>query len=111
MVAISWIVLILSGVLESVWAAALTASDGFTKLWPSVLFGVALAVSMIGLGWSLRTIPLGTGYAVWVGVGVVGTALWGILALGEPVSVARVICLVAIVGGIVGLQLTGSGHH
>ncbi len=106
---ISWIVLVLSGVLESVWAAALTATEGFTRLWPSVVFGVALAFSMAGLGWALRTIPLGTGYAVWVGIGVVGTALWGIVALGEPVTVARIVCLVAIVGGIVGLKLT-SGH-
>ncbi|WP_151524987.1 DMT family transporter [Serinicoccus kebangsaanensis] len=105
----SWIVLVLSGVLESVWAAALTATEGFTRLWPSVVFGVALAFSMAGLGWALRTIPLGTGYAVWVGIGVVGTALWGIVALGEPVTVARIVCLVAIVGGIVGLKLT-SGH-
>lgn len=110
MVALSWIVLVVSGVLEAVWAGALTRSDGFTRLWPTVVFGVALALSMAGLGWSLRTIPLGTGYAVWVGIGVVGTALYGIVALDEPVSVARVLCLVAIVGGIVGLKLTTTGH-
>lgn len=106
MVALSWVVLVLSGVLESVWAAALTRSEGFTRLWPSVLFGVALAFSMAGLGWSLRTIPLGTGYAVWVGIGVVGTAAFGIVALHEPLTVARMLCLLAIVGGIVGLKLT-----
>lgn len=110
MAIISWIVLILSGVLESVWAAALTRSEGFSRLWPTVVFGVALAFSMAGLGWALRTIPLGTGYAVWVGIGVVGTALYGIVAMDEPVSVARILCLVAIVGGIVGLKLTTTGH-
>lgn len=111
MVALSWIVLVLSGVLESVWASALTRSEGFSRLWPSVVFVVALIASMAGLGFALRTIPLSTGYAVWVGIGVVGTALFGILALKEPVSVARVVCLVAIVAGIVGLKLTGGGEH
>lgn len=112
MVIVAWVVLLISGVLEAVWAAALTASEGFTKLWPSVLFAVSLALSMGGLGWALRSIPLGTGYAVWVGIGVVGTAIYGAVALHEPVTIARVICLVAIVGGIVGLQLTSSnpGH-
>jgi quaternary ammonium compound-resistance protein SugE len=102
----AWIVLIISGVLESVWASALTRSEGFTKLWPSVVFGVALIASMAGLGYALKSIPLGTGYAIWVGIGVIGTALYGIVALDEPVTIARLICLVAIVGGIVGLKLT-----
>lgn len=108
--AIAWIVLVLSGVLESVWAGALTRSEGFSKLWPSVVFGVALVASMGGLGYALRSIPLGTGYAVWVGIGVVGTALYGIAALDEPVSVARIVCLVAIVAGIVGLKVTAPDH-
>nr|WP_272947947.1 SMR family transporter [Serinicoccus sediminis] len=111
MVALSWIVLVVSGVLEAVWAGALTRSEGFTRLWPSVVFGVALAASMAGLGWSLRTIPLGTGYAVWVGIGVVGTAVYGVVALGEPATVARVLCLVAIIAGIVGLKLTSGGAY
>jgi quaternary ammonium compound-resistance protein SugE len=102
----AWIVLVISGVLESVWASALTRSEGFTKLWPSVIFGVALIASMVGLGYALKSIPLGTGYAVWVGIGVVGTAIYGILALDEPITIARLVCLVAIVGGIVGLKLT-----
>lgn len=102
----AWIILVISGVLESVWAGALTRSEGFTKLWPSVIFGIALVASMAGLGYALKSIPLGTGYAVWVGIGVVGTAIYGIIALGEAVSVARIVCLVAIVGGIVGLKLT-----
>lgn len=102
----AWIVLIISGVLESVWASALTRSEGFTKLWPSVVFGVALIASMAGLGYALKSIPLGTGYAIWVGIGVIDTALYGIVALDEPVTIARLVCLVAIVGGIVGLKLT-----
>jgi len=108
--AVAWIVLVISGVLESVWAGALTRSEGFTKLWPSVVFGVALIASMLGLGYALKSIPLGTGYAIWVGIGVVGTAIYGIVALDEPVSIARVVCLVAIVGGIVGLKLTSTPH-
>lgn len=108
--AAAWIVLVLSGILESVWAGALTRSEGFTKLWPSVLFVVALIASMVGLGYALRTIPLGTGYAIWVGIGVLGTAIYGIVALGEAATVARMLCLVAIVGGIVGLKLTTPDH-
>jgi quaternary ammonium compound-resistance protein SugE len=106
----AWIVLIVSGVLETVWAAALTRSEGFTKLVPSVVFGVALVASMAGLGFALRSIPLGTGYAIWVGIGVLGTAVYGIVAMDEPVTVARLLCLVAIVAGIVGLKLTTPDH-
>lgn len=106
----AWIVLVISGVLESVWAGALSRSEGFTKLVPSIVFGVALVASMAGLGYALRSIPLGTGYAIWVGIGVVGTALYGIVALDEPLSIARIVCLVAIVGGIVGLKLTTPPH-
>ncbi|TQM35474.1 DMT family transporter [Pseudonocardia cypriaca] len=100
----AWIALIVSGVLETVWAAALSQSRGFTRLVPSVVFGVALVLSMVGLAIALRTIPVGTGYAIWVGIGAVGTATYGIVALGEPASVARLLCLVAIVAGVVGLK-------
>lgn len=106
----AWIVLIVSGVLESVWAAALTRSEGFSKLGPSIVFGVALLLSMGGLGLALRSIPLGTGYAIWVGIGVLGTVIYGIVAMDEPVTIARIVCLVAIVGGIVGLKLTTPDH-
>lgn len=106
----AWIILILSGILESVWAAALTRSEGFSKLGPSIVFGVALVLSMGGLGLALRSIPLGTGYAIWVGIGVLGTVIYGIVAMDEPVSIARGVCLVAIVGGIVGLKLTTPDH-
>jgi quaternary ammonium compound-resistance protein SugE len=100
----AWIALLVSGVLETVWAAALSQSRGFTRLVPSVVFGVALVLSMVGLAIALRTIPVGTGYAIWVGIGAVGTAAYGMIALGEPASVARLLCLVAIVAGVVGLK-------
>ena len=99
-----WTALVVSGVLETVWAAALSQSRGFTRLIPSVVFGVALVLSMIGLAYALRSIPVGTGYAVWVGIGAVGTAAYGMAVLGEPATVARLLCLVAIVGGVVGLK-------
>lgn len=101
----SWIVLILSGVLEAVWAAALSASQGLSRLRPSLLFLAALTLSMGGLAYALRGIPIGTGYAVWVGIGAVGTALYGMAALGDPVSAGRVVCLVLIVAGVVGLKV------
>jgi quaternary ammonium compound-resistance protein SugE len=99
----AWIVLVVSGVLETVWAAALAQSRGFTRLVPSVVFGVALVLSMAGLAYALRSIPVGTGYAVWVGIGAVGASVYGMVALGEPATAARLLCLVAIVGGVVGL--------
>ena len=100
----AWIVLVVSGVLETVWAAALSRSEGFSRPAPSIVFGVALVLSMIGLAFALKEIPVGTGYAVWVGIGAVGTALYGMAVLGEPVTAARLLCLVAIVGGVVGLK-------
>jgi quaternary ammonium compound-resistance protein SugE len=100
----AWIALVVSGILETVWAAALAQSRGFTRLLPSVVFGVAIVLSMAGLSYALRTIPIGTGYAVWVGIGAVGTAAYGMAALGEPATTARLLCLVAIVGGVVGLK-------
>ena len=101
----SWLILIVSGLLESVWAVALSRSAGFTRLVPSAIFGVALVLSMIGLGYALRTIPVGTGYAVWVGIGAAGTALTGMLVLGESAGVLRVLSLLLVVAGIVGLKV------
>jgi quaternary ammonium compound-resistance protein SugE len=101
----AWIVLIVSGILESVWAVALSRSQGFTRLGPSIVFGVALVLSMGGLAWALRTLPVGTGYALWVGIGVLGTAVYGMVALGEPATVGRLLCLLAIAAGVVGLKL------
>ncbi|MCO8269618.1 quaternary ammonium compound efflux SMR transporter SugE [Actinoplanes sp. TRM 88003] len=101
----AWIVLVVSGVLESVWAVALGRSQGFTRLTPSVIFVVALVASMIGLGYSLRSIPIGTGYAVWVGIGAVGTALAGMVFLGESANILRILSLLLVVAGVVGLKL------
>lgn len=101
----AWFVLVLSGVLESVWAAALSESRGFTRLAPSLLFCGALVLSMAGLALALRSLPLGTAYAVWVGIGVAGTAVYGIVVHGEPATAARALCLVAIAAGVVGLKL------
>ncbi|MDR3035659.1 MULTISPECIES: DMT family transporter [Kitasatospora] len=100
----AWVVLIVAGVLETVWAVALEASKGFSRLVPSVVFAVALALSMGGLAYAMRSIPLGTGYAVWVGIGAVGTAVYGMVAMGDAVSAARITCLVLILSGVVGLK-------
>ena len=99
----SWFLLVISGLLETAWAVALERSQGFTKPVPSVVFVVAIVLSMLGLGLALREIPVGTGYAVWVGIGAVGTALIGMIWLGEPANIARIVCLVLIVAGVVGL--------
>jgi quaternary ammonium compound-resistance protein SugE len=101
----AWLVLIVSGLFEAVWATALGASRGFTRLWPSLVFAGGLVISMGGLAWALRTLPVGTGYAVWVGVGAIATAVYGMIALGEPTTVARITCLVLIVAGVAGLKL------
>lgn len=103
--AMAWILLVVSGLFETVWAAALSRSNGFSRLVPSVVFGVALLVSMGGLALALRQLPVGTAYAVWVGIGAVGTAVYGMVALGEPATTARMLCLLAIVGGVAGLKL------
>ncbi|NUQ89566.1 DMT family transporter [Glycomyces sp. MUSA5-2] len=100
----AWVVLVLSGILETVWAAALGASSGLSKLRPSLLFFVALAGSMAGLAYAMRSIPIGTGYAVWVGIGAVGTAVYGMAVLGEPATVPRMLCLLLIVAGVMGLK-------
>lgn len=101
----AWIVLIVSGLLETAWAIALDRSAGFSRPVPTAIFGVALALSMAGLGFALRTIPVGTGYAVWVGIGAVGTAVVGMVALGESAALPRIICLSLVVSGVVGLKV------
>jgi quaternary ammonium compound-resistance protein SugE len=101
----AWVVLVISGVLETVWASALARSAGFSRLVPTVVFGVALVLSMAGLAYALRTVPVGTGYAIWVGIGAVGTAAYGMAVLGEPVTTARILCLVLIVAGVGGLKV------
>jgi quaternary ammonium compound-resistance protein SugE len=106
----AWIVLILSGLLEAGWALSMKASDGFTRLWPTVSFAVFAILSFAGLSWALRSLPVGVAYGVWVGVGAAATAILAILWLGESVSVLKIVSLVLIVAGVVGLNLSGAGH-
>jgi quaternary ammonium compound-resistance protein SugE len=101
----SWIVLIASGVLEAVWATALGKSEGFTKLWPSLIFAGGLLASMAGLAFALRTIPIGTGYAVWVGIGAALTVGYGMTFGGEAFSLVKVLLVLGIVACVVGLKL------
>jgi quaternary ammonium compound-resistance protein SugE len=101
----AWILLLVAGLFEVVWAVGLKYTDGFTRLLPSAITLTAMALSLMLLARALRTIPVGTGYAVWTGIGAVGTALVGIWLLGEPRAVGRLLAIAAIVGGIVGLKL------
>ena len=103
----SWLVLVLSGVLEAVWATALGRSAGLSRLLPSLVFAGALALSMAGLSYAMRSLPTGTAYAVWVGVGAGLTVVIGMATGTEPVSVARALLLAGLVGCIVGLKLVG----
>ena len=102
----SWIVLVISGVLEAVWATALGRSEGLSRLAPSITFAVALVLSMGGLAWAMRELPVGTAYAVWVGIGAVGTVGWAMATGQEPASLVRLLLVGLIVAGVVGLKLT-----
>lgn len=101
----AWAVLLISGVFEAGWALCLKASDGFTKLWPSLAFLVLMVVSLGGLAYALRTLPVGPAYAVWTGLGAAITAVVGMVWLDEGVSVLKLVSLVLIIAGIVGLNL------
>jgi quaternary ammonium compound-resistance protein SugE len=101
----AWTYLFVAGVLEIVWAVGLKYTEGFTKPLPSVITGAAIVASMVFLALALRTIPVGTGYAVWTGIGAVGTAILGIVLFAEPATAARLGCIGLIVAGIVGLKL------
>ncbi len=101
----SWIILFLAGLTEIGWAVGLKYTDGFRLFWPTVATVAAMAVSIWLLAVAMRTLPLGTAYAVWTGIGTVGTVIFGIMVLGEPASLARVGCIVLIVCGIAGLKL------
>lgn len=100
-----WVYLIIAGVLEIGWAVGLKYTNGFTRLWPSVGTIAAMILSMFLLSLSVKTIPVGTGYAAWTGIGAAGTAILGMLLLGEPKAAARVFCILLIIAGIVGLKL------
>ncbi|GAA2154638.1 quaternary ammonium compound-resistance protein SugE [Humibacillus xanthopallidus] len=99
-----WLVLILSGALEAVWATALAASDGFRRPRPTVLFAVALVLSMAGLAWAMTGLPAGTAYAVWVGIGAVGTVLLAVARREERLDLARGLLLLVLVGCVAGLK-------
>ena len=101
----SWFVLVLSGVLEAVWATALSKSDGFSRVVPTAVFGAGLLLSMLGLAFAMRTLPVGTAYAVWVGIGAVLTVAYAMITGAEPVTVVKIILLAGIVGCVAGLKL------
>lgn len=100
-----WIVLVLSGCLEAVWAVALDKSQGFSQLLPTVIFFVGMAGSMLGLSYALRELPVGVAYAVWVGIGAAVTVAWGAITGDSPVNGPQIACLVLLVGSIVGLKV------
>ena len=100
-----WAVLVLAGLFEIGWAIGLKYTDGFTKLWPTVGTVVSMAISLGLLGIAMKSLPVGTAYAVWVGVGAVGTAILGMVLLGEPANAGRMISLGLIIAGIIGLKL------
>jgi quaternary ammonium compound-resistance protein SugE len=105
----AWLLLIIAGLCEIVWAIGLKYAQGFTRFWPSVLTVTAMLVSIVLLGIAMKSLPVGTSYAVWVGVGAIGTAILGIVLLGESASAGRLASLGLIVAGIVGLKLATPG--
>ena len=104
----AWVYLLFAGLFEIGWAIGLKYTEGFTRLWPTVLTALSMVVSLVLLGLALKTLPVGTGYAVWTGIGAVGTVILGIVLLGEPATAGRLACVGLIVAGIVGLKLTAS---
>ena len=100
-----WVVLVVAGILEIGWAIGLKYTDGFTRPWPVIGTVVALVFSVVLLGIAVRDLPLGTAYAVWTGIGTVGTAILGIVLFREPATAARLFCIVLILAGIIGLKL------
>lgn len=101
----NWLVLICSGIMESVWAIALSKSQGFTQPIPTIIFFAAMVISMLGLSWATRNIPIGTGYAVWVGIGAALTAIYGMAFGGDTVSIAKIALLIGLMGCVAGLKL------
>jgi quaternary ammonium compound-resistance protein SugE len=105
----AWVVLVAAGLLEIGWAIGLKYTDGFTRLVPSVLTAGSMVASVALLTWALKTLPVGTAYAVWTGVGAVGTAILGMVLFDEPRTAARLACIALIVAGIVGLKVFSDG--
>ncbi len=104
----AWVYLLVAGVLEVGWAVGLKYTEGFTRLWPSVLTLAAIIASLWALGQAVQTIPIGTAYAIWTGIGAVGAAVLGVVLFHEPVTLARALCLVLLVGALLGLKLTSA---
>ena len=104
----AWIVLLIAGLLETGWAIGLKYTEGFTRFWPSVGTAISMVLSVVLLGWAMRSLPVGTAYAVWTGIGAVGTVVLGIVLFGEPANAARLACVALIVAGIVGLKFTSA---
>ena len=102
----SWILLFVAGLFEIGWAIGLKYTDGFTRLWPSVGTALSMLVSVVLLGLAMRDLPVGTAYAVWTGIGAVGTVILGIALFNDPANAARLVCVGLIVAGILGLKLT-----
>jgi quaternary ammonium compound-resistance protein SugE len=102
---VAWFVLLTAGLFEIGWAVGLKYTQGFTRLWPTLATVASMVISLWLLGLALRTLPLGTGYAIWTGVGTVGTALLGMVLFSEPADVVRLACIGLIVAGIIGLRL------
>ena len=103
-----WASLGIAGVFEIVWAVGLKYTDGFSKIWPSLFTLLAMGISLYFLAQALKTIPLGTGYAIWTGIGAAGTAILGIILFAESAQLVRMLCIALIIGGIVGLKLSAS---
>ena len=101
-----WFMLVIAGLFEMVWAIGLKYTEGFTRLWPSVITLVSMAISFGLLGMAMKTLPVGTAYAVWVGIGAIGTALLGILLFQEAANLGRILSLGLILLGIIGLKLS-----
>ena len=106
----AWIVLVISGALEALWATAMSESDGFSKLRPTLIFLVGVVLSMCGLAYALRHIPVGTGYAVWVGIGAVVTAVWAMARGAEAATPLKIVFLAGIIGCVIGLQLVSTSE-
>jgi quaternary ammonium compound-resistance protein SugE len=102
----TWVILVVAGLFEIGWAIGLKYTDGLTRFWPTVGTGVSMIISVVLLGIAMKALPVGTAYAVWTGIGAVGTVLLGIALFNEPVTLARMLCVCLIVGGIVGLKVT-----
>ena len=103
-----WVILFIAGLFEVAWAIGLKYTEGFTRLWPSVGTLAAMGLSVVLLGFAMRTLPVGTAYAVWTGIGAVGTVILGIVLFAEPATAARLVCLGLIMAGILGLKLTSA---